>query len=156
MTRAERVRQNRRDRIRIYYTAGSFYSSPIALSNGIVRRSANTFHAEDLSSNNNSGEYALVRAEEQGRSWRSAQGSRHHAVVDAAEATRLREAFRRLHSCAQRVERVQSHVNRRAGASATDERQREGNLVSIRALVRHDEQVTTACASVLDRSLEGG
>ena len=65
-------------------------------------------------------------------------------------------ASKHLHSCAQRVERVQSHVNRRAGASATDERQREGNLVSIRALVRHDEQVTTACASVLDRSLEGG
>ena len=63
-------------------------------------------------------------------------------------------ASKHLHSCAQRVERVQSHVNRRAGASATDERQREGNLVSIRALVRHDEQVTTACASVLDRSLD--
>eukprot|EP00964_Phaeocystis_antarctica_P029838 scaffold16823_cov64-Phaeocystis_antarctica.AAC.4 len=40
--------------------------------------------------------HALVRAEEQGRSWRGAQGSRHHAVVDAAEAASLHEAFRRL------------------------------------------------------------
>jgi len=118
-------RQNRRDRIRIYYTAGSFYSSPIAfmaytllstqlrhesvgdllwlacigvtdayihnrldivgyvrlatelqshvhrvypVSNGIVRRSANTFHAEDLYSNNDfNGELTKVGTSDNGK-----------------------------------------------------------------------------------------
>jgi len=117
-------RQNRRDRIRIYYTAGSFYSSPIAFmaytllstqlrhesvgdllwlacigvtdayihnrldicgylklatelqshvhrvyptSDSIVRRSANTFHAEDLYSNDNSGELTKVGTSDNGK-----------------------------------------------------------------------------------------